>query len=250
VTNFLYKQLEVAKKGFVNLLFAPLCYICENELLFNERLICEDCFNRIGFIESPFCTKCGAPIGKKEGKCKHCEKTNFHFSYVRALGVFKSPLVEMIHLLKYNRKTHLSNRLGILLGNILLSDSRLNGADFIIPVPLHKTKLRERGYNQSLLLAEMVSSVSRKELCLDIVVRKKATISQTMLDYETRKKNLEDAFKIIAPEKIKKKSLIVIDDVFTTGTTLDEIAKTLIEAGAEEVYGLVLARAIGSANVK
>jgi len=250
VTNFLQKQLEIVKKGFVNFLFAPFCYICENELTFNERLICEDCFNQIGFIESPFCTKCGAPIRKKEEKCEHCEKVNFHFSRVRALGVFTSPLVEMIHLLKYNRKTHLSDRLGILLGNILVADSMLNDADLIIPVPLHKAKLRERGYNQSLLLAKMVSSISHKELCLDTVVRRKATMSQTTLDYKNRRKNLEGAFKVIAPEKTKNKIVIVVDDVLTTGTTLDETAKTLLEAGAEEVYGLVLARAIGDANGK
>jgi len=242
--NSLYQQLQIAKLGFHNLIFPPFCPICENELKFNERFVCEDCFNQIPMIESPFCRKCGAPMKKSETKCKHCNELNFHFSHLRALGLFMPPLSKMIHFLKYDRKTHLSERLGILLGNILVADPDSNDADIIIPVPLHKVKLRIRGYNQSLLLARSVSSVSHKELCLDAVIRKKATRSQTMLDYESRRKNLENAFEVIVPEKIKNRKIIIVDDVLTTGTTLDEIAKSLLEAGAKDVFGLVLSRAI------
>lgn len=238
------QQSQTVNQSFINFIFPPFCPICESELKLTERFICEDCYSHIKTIESHFCRKCGAPLEEKRKTCKYCKGITFHFSKVRALGTFSTPLIEMIHLLKYERKTLIGNRLGILLGNLFLSDPELLLTDMILPVPLHRTRIRERGYNQSTLLAKMVSSISGKDLCLDAVVRTKATKSQSKLDHEERLINLEDAFRVVLPEIIKNKTVVVVDDVLTTGTTLDEITKTLLNSGAQSVYGLILARAI------
>lgn len=242
------QQSQIVKWSFINFIFPPFCPICESELKHNERLICEDCYSHITIIESHFCRKCGAPLDEKRKTCKYCKGITFHFSKVRALGTFSSPLIEMIHLLKYERKIHIANRLGILLGNLFLSDPELLLTDMILPVPLHRARIRERGYNQSTLLAKRVSSISGKDLCLDAVIRTKATKSQTKLDHKERVINLKDAFRVVLPEMIKKKAVVVVDDVLTTGTTLDEIAKTLLNSGAHSVYGLILARAFTEKN--
>ncbi len=242
--NLILQQIEIVKNGVANIIFPPFCPLCENELRNNERLICEDCYSLIKTIESPFCRKCGVPLNKKRKTCKFCKTGNFHFTKVRAFGTFTYPLSEMIHFLKYERKTLIADRLGIFLGNLLLSTPELSQADIILPVPLHRTRIRERGYNQSLLLAKMVSSNSGKPLCLDAVFRTKPTKSQTKLDQNERRENLKDAFTVVFPERIKNCSIVVVDDVFTTGTTLDEIAKTLLKAGADCIYGLVLARTL------
>ena len=242
--KFFKQQSQIVNQSFINFIFPPFCPICESELKHRERLICENCYSHIKTIESNFCRKCGAPRLGGRKTCKYCKGFTFHFSKVRALGIFSSPLVEMIHLLKYDRKTLIAERLGILMGNLLFSDSDLSQTDMIIPVPLHKTRMRERGYNQSLLLSRMVSSITRKELCNDVIIRKKATKSQTTLNHNERENNLKDAFIVSNFGKIKNKTIVVIDDVMTSGTTLNELSKTLLEAGAESVYGLVLARAI------
>ncbi len=240
------REISFMKESFLHLVFPPFCPLCETELKYNEQLICVDCFLRISTIESHFCTQCAAPLKKNRKTCDFCKGIDFNFSKVRAFAVFATPLVEMIHLLKYERKTHLAIRLGILLGNLFLSDAELFTADVIIPVPLHRTRMRERGYNQSLLLARMVSSISHKELCSDVVLRTKATKSQTTLNHGEREKNLKNAFCVTVAERIKDKSVVIIDDVFTTGTTLNEMAGTLIDGGAHSVYGLVLARALST----
>lgn len=244
--GFFYHQCQIIKRYFTNFVFPPFCPICERELKGNERLICNDCYNSVRLIEAPFCRRCGAPLKNNGKPCVYCKNNHFHFSRVRALGTFSSPLSEMIHLLKYDRKTSIAEHLGILLGNLLLSDPELSSANTIIPIPLHKTRMRERGYNQSRLLAEMVSSISHKRLSINAVIRAKATKSQTQLAPGERAKNLKDAFTVVSKEMVKNRKIIVVDDVMTSGATLDEISKPLLEAGAETVYGLILARAIGN----
>lgn len=242
--DIFFEQMQLARGSLLNFIFPPVCAICENELKIGERFICGDCYLSIKFIESHFCHKCGAPPERDKTTCKHCRGIRFHFKKARAVGIYTSPLSEMIHFLKYDRKTNIAKRLGILMGNVFQSDSDLFLSDIIVPVPLHRIRKRERGYNQSKLLAEVISHISGKTLVTDSIIRKKATKSQTMLATEERVENLKDAFAVVAPEKIKGKSIVIIDDVLTTGTTLEEMAKTLVKGGAESVYCLVLARAI------
>jgi ComF family protein len=152
----------------------------------------------------------------------------------------------MVHLLKYERKTHLSHRLGIFLANVLLADTELSSSSAIIPVPLHPARTRERGYNQSLLLARTVADATHRELIEKAVIRTKATKSQTALAHAERVMNLRNAFRVVRGDALKGKVVTVIDDVFTSGTTLNEMAKTLLDAGTEHVFGLVLARALST----
>jgi competence protein ComFC len=238
------EQIHFAKGSLLDFIFPPVCAICENELKIGEQFICGDCYLNIEFIESHFCHRCGAPLERDRKTCRHCRGIKFHFEKVRAVATYVSPLSEMIHFLKYNRKTHIANRLGIFMGNVFQSDSELFSSDIIVPVPLHRARKRERGYNQSKLLAQVVSDISGKTLIDDSIIRKKATKSQTMLAVDERVENLRDAFAVVAPEKIKGKNIVIIDDVLTTGTTLEEMAKTLIREGAASVSCLVLARAI------
>jgi ComF family protein len=234
------------KRAFSNLLFPPFCPICENELNRHERFICEECYSRIESIESHYCQKCGAPLKKNRKTCHVCKGLSFRFERVRALGVFSTPLVEMIHYIKYERKFLVAERLGIHLGNLLLSEPDFTSSDMIIPVPLHRTRMRERGYNQSLLLARKLSEISKIEVFPDIVIRKKATKSQTTLSDNERIENLKNAFSVTNRGSVKERNIVIVDDVMTSGITLSELAGTLRDAGAKRVYGLVLARTLHS----
>lgn len=238
------EQINLAKGSILDFIFPPVCVICENELKIGERFICGDCYLNIDFIESHFCRRCGAPIDRDRKRCKYCKGIKFHFKKVRAVGTYTSPLSEMVHFLKYSRKTRIAKRLGILMGNVFKSDSELNSTDIIVPVPLHRVRQRERGYNQSKLLAKVVADITSKRLVVDAVIRKKPTKSQTLLSSEERVINLKNAFEVVAPERIKGRKVVLVDDVLTTGTTLEEMAKTLVGAGANSIYCLVLARAV------
>jgi len=237
-------DFQIAKRGVLNFLFPPFCPICGRKLKERESLICERCYENIKTITPPFCKRCGAPLKKGEKGCKYCSQENFYFSTVRGLGFFTPPLSEMIHLLKYERKTKIAERLGILMGNLFRLDPALSDTNIILPVRLHASRLRESGYNQSQLLAEEVSEITGKEIMNYVVIRKKPTKSQTTLSHKEREENLKNAFKVVSPESIFNKTILVVDDVMTTGTTLNELAKILKEEGAKQVYGLVLARAI------
>lgn len=237
-------EIALLVRSFTDFIFPPFCPLCEQELTHHEHLVCEECFETIQTIEGRFCRRCGAPAEERRKTCIYCRGKEHHLSKVRAFGVYAPPLSEMVHLLKYERKTHLSDRLGIFMANLYCADPELCSSSAIIPVPLHPVRMRERGYNQSFLLARKVAAVSHTALLADAVVRKKATRSQTALKHDQRIANLKNAFHVQDTLRIEGKTVTVIDDVFTSGTTLGEMAKTLLDAGAERVFGLVLARAL------
>jgi len=237
-------DFQIIRRGILDFLFPPYCPICGRKLKETESLICEKCYENIKTITSPFCERCGAPLKKDRKRCEYCSQENFHFLRVRGLGFFTPPLSEMIHLLKYERKTKIAERLGILMGNLFRSDPALSDTNIIVPVPLHPSRLRERGYNQSQLLAEEISEITGKELMNHIVIRKKPTKSQTTLSHRERKENLKDAFKVVSSGSVLNKTILIVDDVMTTGATLNELAKVLKKEDAKKIYGLVLARAI------
>jgi len=152
--------------------------------------------------------------------------------------------MESIQRFKYNSETHLTSSLGGLLSNFA-REWIPNPKDFlIVPVPLHRSRLRERGFNQSLLLARVLSSDLGTPLDYLSLIRKRNTRAQTGLKKEERKKNVKDAFSITYPLIIKNKKIILVDDVFTTGYTLNECSRTLKKSGATTIICLTLARTL------
>jgi len=152
--------------------------------------------------------------------------------------------MECIQRLKYNMETHLKSSLGHLLSSFA-KEWIPNPKDFVIvPVPLHRRRLRERGFNQSLLLARILAADLGNQLDYLSLIRNRYTQAQTGLKKKERKKNVKGAFSIIRPDTIKDKKILLIDDVFTTGHTLNECARTLKKSGATTVICLTLARTL------
>jgi ComF family protein len=146
-----------------------------------------------------------------------------------------------MRLFKYNKKVALADALGALMSRATIEPAHI---DMIIPVPLHPTRLRNREYNQSLLLADRVSRARHIPLSYDNLVRIRETAPQTELSRAVRLKNLRRAFAVRRPQDVSGKQILIIDDVFTTGTTVNECAKILRKAGASQVYVCTLARTI------
>jgi ComF family protein len=238
----------------VNFIYPPRCAGCEGQMDFDTSAhVCEVCIALIERVREPMCQVCGVPLQPvdhdRSDWCRACVESRPHFGRARAVARYRPGISEdgqvvpsIIRRHKYGRDQSLSRALAQCLGENL----PLNGEnyDLVIPVPLHRRRLRWRGFNQAALLGV---AVSRKIGCtLDVVTlaRTRDTSPQTSLDSAQRRHNVRDAFAVTRPERIANRSLLLVDDVMTTGATLDECARTLLAAAARRVDVLTLARAV------
>jgi len=229
--------------ALLNLIFPPVCLFCRRPLLLRERqaFICGDCSKKKPFFQQKVCPVCSAPPDAA-GCCRR-EERSFTFTGTLALGPYRGELKECLHRFKYRGRRELAGPLGELLASkIMLAPwhTRLNG---VVPIPLHTKRLKERGYNQSLLLAQRISSLLALPL-LDILVRIRETPPQAGLSGYERRFNVKGAFGLNNnAAQYQGLVLLLVDDVFTTGATLEEAASLLSLAGiAAETYNAVVAR--------
>ncbi len=153
-------------------------------------------------------------------------------------------MVELISRFKYQGATYLAEPLGMLLADLQDEYFSFSNIDILIPVPLHPRRLRERGFNQSLLLARVISRLKKIPLACHLLERVRYTPPQTQLSGSEREKNVRGAFCLRSNHFLAEKTVLLIDDVFTSGATVNECTRVLKEAGAREVQVLTLARAI------
>lgn len=234
-------------QAIFDFIFPPLCFGCDKEITRKQspdsNLLCPKCFIALYTSGLGVCFHCGFP--RFPGKNPHHCKKDFRLKRVRALGFFSPPFSPLIHHLKYHSKERIANILGDGLAWLLSNDGLLKRADFLIPVPLHPSRVRERGFNQSELLAQRVA-VTAKIPLIQPLVRKKNTKPQTRLTTEARIENMRDAFSLknnYSLSQFTGKKGILVDDVMTTGATFNSCAQVLLNAGIKEVYGLVVAAA-------
>jgi len=236
-----FESLEAA----VSLLYPPVCTICGGNVRAGEYL-CNQCEAKAVRIVAPFCQKCSEPFEgsiTSEFTCANCAHRTIHFDAAVSAYRGRGMVREIIHEFKYGRQIHLRRLVARWL-HAALDDERLRGKrfDVVVPVPLHATRLRERGFNQASLLAELLSariSIPSKPL-LD---RIRYTTTQTALDRSERMENLHDAFRLRKNADVRGLRVLLIDDVLTTGSTLSECARVLKRAGALSVHAATAARA-------
>ena len=218
----------------LNLLFPVTCVHCHAQV--PERRwggACPECWSSLIPLEPPFCVKCGEPAPAIEGLCGLCIKGEHIFDFARSALLFTRTLREIIHHLKYSDRVSLAKPLGDILKQCL--DREAFTGNLVIPVPLHRSRERERGFNQ----AELIAAQLGLPVATRILKRRKNTPSQTGLSRNERKRNLASAFEVMSEVKGR---IIVVDDVYTTGSTMNEIARTLKRSGAEHVEVLTVAR--------
>lgn len=205
---------------------------------------CRSCREAIRVIQPPRCEVCSQPYDGSTPVfvCPNCRGEGYHFHAAIAVVRARGPVREMVHRLKYGRELWLADVLGRILSEGL-SDDRLRGVEFdgIVPVPLHPRRLREREFNQSALLASSLSKASGLPV-RDVLARTRYTTTQTELDRRGRRQNLRDAFVVRKNADVTDLTLLVVDDVLTTGSTLDACAAALLAGGAASVHALTVAR--------
>jgi competence protein ComFC len=228
-----------------SLLYPPACTICGASIQAGEYL-CGQCEANVSRIVAPFCEKCSQPF---EGSisstftCANCAHREIHFDAAVAAYRGRGIVRQIIHEFKYNRQIHLRHLVARWLC-AALDDQRLRGIrfDVIVPVPLHATRQRERGFNQASLLAESLSAqalIPSKAL----LKRIRYTTTQTALDRSERMENLHNAFRLRKNVDVRGLRVLLVDDVLTTGSTLSECARVLKRARALSVHAATAARA-------
>lgn len=230
---------QEAKIFLHNLFFPKKCLGCGKANVY----ICPDCFNKIEISLNNTCFFCGKITG--QGRiCLGCQKENY-LDRVISATIYANPLIrEIIKAFKYHYVRELAEPLSKLLIKSLESNSTIStNSTILIPVPLYGSRMRSRGFNQAELLAQKIAEHFNLPLEIDILKRTIPTSPQVNIkNNEKRKENIKNAFKINDSEKIKDKTIILIDDVATTGATLIEAAKTLKQNGAKQVWALVVAK--------
>ncbi|WFD10046.1 ComF family protein [Tepidibacter hydrothermalis] len=217
------------------------CILCKNPISKNNSYsLCKDCFNKLNFINNG-CLNCGKPLTDfyKNDICSNCETNEYVFTRALSCVEYDDNIHKLIYSLKYGAKTYLAYNIAEIMNDKL----EYEGVkfDYIIPVPLHKNRLRKRGYNQSLLICKQLSKINKKEV-LDIVIRNKNTQFLSKLTKKERIKKLQNVFTLATNDnKIYKKDLLIVDDIFTTGTTVNEISKKLLNSGANKIYAITFA---------
>jgi len=234
--------------AFLDFFFPPRCLICEKDII-NTQLqgICEPCLSSIRYISSPICLKCGIPFNSVIGRdhlCGTCLTSRVYFTKARAVGVYEGVLQEATHRLKYNKKTLLAKPLGALMVGHHLGSIDFKSYDFLIPVPLHFKRLRERGFNQALFLAKYIGK--RYGIPIDYMSLKriKWESPQINLSKKERERNVKGVFSLSNKSRFKDKSILLIDDVYTSGATVNECARVLTKAERVRVDVLTLCRAV------
>lgn len=234
-----------AGRGLVSLYFPACCGICK-AATDDDCQLCEACAEDVKRIEAPHCERCSFPF---QGNitdtftCANCNQRELHYECAVACFVADGPVRKFIHGFKYQRHTHLRIPLAAWLAETL-SDPRITARPFdaLVPVPLHHIRFRERGFNQAEELANLIAPRTGKPVW-NALRRIRNTPTQTKLDREERAENLRGAFVVKKPAMVKGRHLLLVDDVFTTGSTVEECSRILLKAGAASVRVITVARA-------
>lgn len=228
----------------LDLIFPATCSSCKEMTGRNNRFLCAECFSQLKFIKTPYCICCGRYFSSGDGNhlCGDCLKSSWHFDKARSIFVYEEIIASLIHGLKYS-----GNMTGLETFQYLGRQSPILGdlhtPDFILPVPLHIKRLRQRGFNQALLLAKKLFPEEKEKIKFDILLRLTDTPTQTGLSGKERRGNLKNAFIVKRPSIISGRSILLLDDVLTTGSTVNECAKALKKAGCKRVEILTICRA-------
>lgn len=253
---------EVAE-GLFATLFPADCRICGEPLFRISRLpVCDTCLDSIRPIGDALCGLCGERIASPyaitrlpdgtpyEPLCGICRRLEPPFAKAAAYGSYQSGLRELIHMLKYQQVRPAANVLGRMLAEVItdLEPGWEPASVVVVPVPLFARKLRQRGFNQAELIARValkqVAAKGKYELSLDVLERTRETQSQIGLTRHQRRENLRGAFRVKDRETISGREVLLVDDVFTTGTTASECARVLRRAGASRVWVATVARTL------
>lgn len=227
------------RKGLIKLLYPDVCPVC-SEVMTDEAGICTECKRKLRYIHNPRCLKCGKQITDDEKQyCQDCRTHNHVFRQGIAVWGYTDGIKQAIYRFKYQNCRCFAEIFANEIADMYSEYIKKWGAQAIIPVPLHADRLAQRGFNQAKLVADALAKLTGIPSDDTVLVRNKSTLPQKELDDKERFKNIENAF-IITENVVKYKKVIILDDIYTTGATMDACARVLHEGGVRDVYSVVL----------
>ena len=234
-------------QSFVDLIYPAYCQVCRNPLprIAMDSMVCLSCWEKISLNRPPFCHGCGRQMGRRDrnkNMCQRCVQQPRVFDRAYSACVYDGTIKILIHEFKYNDKQYLGKPLARLLTDFIKGyDLPLWLIDYLVPVPLHSAKLREREFNQALILCKEVAAAVGKPVLDNNLFRYRATATQATLEPHQRFLNVHGCFAVTEKESVAGRNLLLIDDVLTTGATASQAAAALKDAGANIVFVLTLA---------
>ena len=235
------RRLRSGCTKMINTLYPKRCAICDGALLPAETGVCDKCKERIVYIKNPVCLICGRPMTRNGEKCEECLDQKHVFTAGRTVFSYDF-IAESIYRFKYLNRAEYGEYFGLEMVKAHSGFISQIKPDAIIPVPLHKKRYLKRGYNQAALLAYEISLLTGIPVYEDFLKRAKNTVPQKKFNKKQRFINMKKAF-IVGENSVKLSKVIVVDDIFTTGSTIDSLSLELKKAGVKDIYFITLTAA-------
>ncbi len=226
-------------RELLSMIYPKCCPVCGRIILPKGRVVCEQCKNSLQLIKEPRCKKCSKPINNETAEyCYDCQRKQYHYSYGISVWVYDKAMQKSIAAFKYKHKKEYADfYVDQILSHCKEVLDRMK-LDLIVPVPIHKRRLKQRGYNQASTLAKGIAKGLGITWSDEILVRKVNTTPQKLLNPTDRLHNLRHAFSLKDEKRLQitSKKILLVDDIYTTGSTIEVCSQILIKAGAKEVY--------------
>lgn len=247
--NRLAQFLRDSADSLTAVLFPALCRICDAPLPGASRIpICANCLSQFQQIPAPFCEKCGRPFASlyagasRNPLCHLCRRGVYDFDLARSFAAYDDAMVRAVTLMKYNAIAPLGNWFAARLAELLARQPLTLSPDAVVPVPLHAARLRERGFNQAELIARPLARQLKLPLNAALLVRTRPRPNRLKLSRKERWRTVRGAYAVREGVEVDNLRLLLVDDVYTTGATLDACSRALRRAGAAVVVGVTVAR--------
>ncbi len=225
----------------LDLLYPGRCPVCDRILAYRETLVCPDCIGKLAYIKEPKCMKCGKQMMDNETEyCAGCRDKRRYFRKGFSVFLYNDVMKKSIYRFKYANRREYSRFYAETVCRCLGKEIREFCADAIIPVPLHPKRFRKRGYNQAGLIASEIGRRMNIPVREEILIRERNTKALKLMTLTERENNLKKAFKMVKND-VKLNTVIIVDDILTTGSTINEISRVLRENGIKNVYFVALA---------
>lgn len=228
----------------LNVFFPPTCIFCGDVMDFHTDICaCEGCVSELPYIQPAECYVCGRPLDAlyTDEVCGGCLYYGQHFDANVSCYVYSDAARDCVLDFKFNKRIDYASTMSKIMVARILQKYGDTPFDMVVPVPLSKERLKTRGYNQSALLAKRIAAELQLPYVPDVLIKKVDTFKQSLTSAQERRNNISGAFGVSSAADVKNKTVLLIDDILTTGATLNECAKTLKQSGALSVCGAVFA---------
>ncbi len=231
----IWEKLWWLDRQILDLVYPPRCPFCDQVTDAEER-ICPECKKKLHPVQEPVCMKCGKPLSDSRREfCWDCGRKKHYFSQGKALWVYEKAVTESIYRFKYRNRREYGRVYAAEMADRYGAWIKSHRIQAVVPIPLHKKRRQKRGYNQAEILAKELGRILDIPVYTDLLVRVRNTKPQKTLNDAERKNNLKKAFKT-TKSSVQLQYILVVDDIYTTGSTLDAAAMALSEAGVLEAY--------------